>query len=130
MVDQSKTVHEGERATGQPRAELRPAKLRRWRMFDEGETRTGRQDGVKDQEQEQEARIALERVRRDSETVGASSMARLGRRMGDHFGGKDAVGPDGAVDLVEVWGRRIGRSLSVVAFVLLSLWLASQLGYL
>ena len=28
---------------------------------------------------------------------------------------------------IEVWGRRIGRSLSVVGFVVLVYWLASQL---
>jgi hypothetical protein len=83
-------------------------------------------------DRDQEARDALERVRRDSEIAGTSSMARLSRRMGDHFGGKDAVGagPDGATDPAEIWGRRIGRSLSVVAFVLLSLWLAHQLDFL
>jgi tetrahydromethanopterin S-methyltransferase subunit G len=85
---------------------------------------------VTDREQEnaeREAREALDRVRRDSETVGSSSMARLGRRLGDHLGGRDAVGEDGKADPIELWGRRIGRSLSIVAFVVLSLWLAYQL---
>jgi hypothetical protein len=83
-------------------------------------------------DREQEAREALDRVRRDSEVAGTSSMARLGRRVGNHFGGKDAIGAkdDGGTDPIEVWGRRIGRSLSLVAFVLLSLWLAYQLGFL
>ena len=83
-------------------------------------------------DREQDAREALERVRRDSEVAGTSSVARLGRRVGDHFGGKDAVGAgeDGATDPAEIWGRRIGRSLSLVAFVALSVWLAYQLGFL
>ncbi len=83
-------------------------------------------------DREQEAREALERVRRDSEVAGTSSVARLGRRVGDHFGAKDAVGAgeDGATDPIEIWGRRIGRSLSLVAFVALSVWLAYQLGFL
>jgi hypothetical protein len=88
-------------------------------------------DGPSGQEREtRDAREALERVRRDSDTLGSSSMARLGRRMGSHFSGEDAVGPDGRVDPIELWGRRIGRGLSVIAFVLLSLWLAHQLGFL
>lgn len=80
---------------------------------------------------ERDAREALERVRRDSETVGGSSMARMTRRVGDHFAGRDAVGTgeDGATDPAELWGRRIGRGLSVVGFVVLSLWLAAQLGF-
>jgi hypothetical protein len=36
----------------------------------------------------------------------------------------------GGTDPMELWGRRIGRALSVVAFVVLSLWLLSQLGML
>jgi hypothetical protein len=76
---------------------------------------------------QREAREALDRVRQDSETVGSSSMARLGRRLGDHLGGQDAIGEDGSTDPIELWGRRIGRSLSILAFVALSLWLAYQL---
>ena len=85
-----------------------------------------------DAEREKEARDALERVRRDSQTIGSSSLAQLGRRMGDHFGGRDAIGEGegGATDPIELWGRRIGRFLSVIAFVLLSLWLAHQLGFI
>jgi hypothetical protein len=50
--------------------------------------------------------------------------------MGDHFAGRDAVGEaeGGGTDPVELWGRRIGRALSVVGFVVLALWLAFQLG--
>jgi hypothetical protein len=83
-------------------------------------------------DREQESREALERVRRESETVGASSLSRAGRRMGDHFGGRDAVGEaeGGGTDRIELWGRRIGRSLSLVGVVVLSLWLAAQLGWI
>lgn len=78
---------------------------------------------------EQESREALERVKRDSETLGSSSLNRISRRMTDHFSGNDAVGraENGETDPIEVWGRRIGRSLSVVGFVVLVYWLASQL---
>jgi hypothetical protein len=80
-------------------------------------------------DQEREAREALERVRRDSETVGSSALARMGNRARDHFGGRDAVGTgeDGGTDPVELWGRRIGRALSLVGVVILALWLLVQL---
>jgi hypothetical protein len=80
------------------------------------------------EDRDREADEALRRVRRDSETIGSSSLARMGRRMGDHLSGRDAVGEaEGATDPVELWGRRIGRVLSVIGFVVLSLWLAVQL---
>ena len=83
-------------------------------------------------DRDREAREALERVQRDSETLGSSALARMGRRAGDHFGGKDAVGSaeGGRTDPVELWGRRIGRSLSLVGVVILGLWLLVQLDIL
>ncbi len=85
---------------------------------------------MQDDHRERQAREALDRVARDSETVGSSSIARAGRRMGDHFAGRDAVGAaeGGGTDPVELWGRRIGRALSLVGVVVLALWLAAQLG--
>lgn len=78
---------------------------------------------------ERESREALERVKRDSETLGSSSLNRMSRRMSDHLTGRDAVGAaeDGGTDPIELWGRRIGRSLSVVGFIVLVYWLAVQL---
>ena len=83
------------------------------------------------QEREREAREALERVRRDSETIGSSSLARAGQHLGDHFSGRDAVGEaeGGGTDPVEVWGRRIGRGLSLVGVVVLTVLLGRQLGW-
>lgn len=80
-------------------------------------------------DREQEARDALERVRRDSETIGGSSLARATRRLGDHFSGQDAAGenPAGETDPMEVWGRRIGRGLSLIGVVGLTYWLGLQL---
>ena len=88
-----------------------------------------RSRSLREQDRETEARTALERAARDSETVGASSLARLGRRVGDHFGGRDAIGAgqDGSTDPIEVWGRRIGRALSLAAVVALAWWLGVQL---
>jgi hypothetical protein len=77
-----------------------------------------------------EAREALERVQRDTETLGSSALARMGRRAGDHFGARDAVGASGETDPVELWGRRIGRALSLIGVVVLGLWLLVQLDIL
>jgi hypothetical protein len=86
---------------------------------------------VTPQDREREAREALERVRRDSETLGSSSLARAGQRVGDHFAGRDAVGAaeGGETDPMEVWGRRIGRGLSLVGVIVLTVWLGRQLGW-
>ncbi|CAA9358928.1 MAG: hypothetical protein AVDCRST_MAG90-2869 [uncultured Microvirga sp.] len=79
-------------------------------------------------DREQEARDALERVRRDSETIGGSSLARATRKLGAHFAGQDAEGDrSGETDPVEVWGRRIGRALSLLGVVGLTYWLGVQL---
>jgi hypothetical protein len=68
---------------------------------------------------EAEAKAALERVKRDSESLFGSSMGRAAQ----HFSGADA--PEG--DRVELWGRRIGRSLSLLGVVVLAWWLGHQL---
>lgn len=80
-----------------------------------------------DREREKQSREALERVARESETIGTSSLARVGRRLGDHFAGADAVGDAGGTDPVEIWGRRIGRALSLIGVVVLGYWLGAQL---
>ena len=79
-----------------------------------------------------EAREALERVQRDTETLGSSALARMGRRAGDHFGARDAVGTSegGETDPIELWGRRIGRALSLIGVVVLGFWLLVQLNIL
>jgi hypothetical protein len=68
---------------------------------------------------QREAKAALDRVKRDQEGIFSSSMA----RASDHFSGKDAP-PD---DNVELWGRRIGRTLSLIAVVVLGYTLGVQL---
>ena len=70
-----------------------------------------------------EVRRTLDRVNRDSETFGASSL----RRMSDHFAARDAAATGGGTDPIELWGRRIGRALSLIGVVVLSLWLLVQL---
>ncbi len=58
-----------------------------------------------------EAKATLERLKRDNGSLLGSSMS----RAADHFSGKDAP-PD---DKIELWGRRIGRSLSLIGVLLL-----------
>lgn len=72
---------------------------------------------------EEEARKTLERVAVDSELLGQSTMARTVNRARAHMAGDDAD-PD---DRVEVWGRRTGRALSAIAFVVLAIWLVGYL---
>ena len=83
-----------------------------------------------DSERAEEARRTLERVARESETAGTSSFARIGRRVGDHFAAREAQGatPE-ETDKAELWGRRIGRALSPIGFVVLVFWLGRQLGW-
>lgn len=72
---------------------------------------------------EEEARKTLERVAVDSEVVGQSTLARTADRARSHMAGADAD-PD---DKVEVWGRRVGRGLSLIAFLVLAVWLVGYL---
>jgi hypothetical protein len=81
-------------------------------------------------DRQEDAQRALEGAARDSEAFGASSLARTARRVGNDFGGQHALGKgDAGTDPVEVWGRRVGRALSVPAALLLVWWLGHQLGW-
>ena len=80
-------------------------------------------------EREREARETLVRVARDSETIGNSSLAVIGRRVGDHFAAKDAVDGAGSPDPAEVWGRRVGRALSLIGVVVLAYLVGAQLRF-
>jgi hypothetical protein len=83
---------------------------------------------VTDEERRREAREALDRVARDSETVGTSSLARVGQRLSAHFSAKDAIGEaGGGTDPAELWGRRIGRALSLIGVVVLAYIVGAQL---
>jgi hypothetical protein len=69
-----------------------------------------------------EAIETLDRLR-DRDTVADSALVRAARRTAAHFAGADAVGPDGTADPIELWGRRIGRTLGLLAVIGLSLYL-------
>jgi hypothetical protein len=83
---------------------------------------------VKDEESQEQSRQALERVARESETIGSSALARSARRVADHFAARDAIreSEGGAADPAELWGRRIGRALSLLGVILLTYWLGVQ----
>lgn len=76
-----------------------------------------------DTAREAEARRTLDRVATDSEVVGHSTLARTAERARAHMVADDAD----ADDRVEVWGRRTGRALSAIAFVMLAAWLITYL---
>jgi hypothetical protein len=59
----------------------------------------------------------LRRLSRESDLFGG--LAGATRRAGRHFSGTDA----GDDDRIEVWGKRIGRTLSLAAFLSLAVWL-------
>ncbi len=67
----------------------------------------------------------LKRIDRDAETIGTSALARTAQRAADHFAAKDAVreAGSGETDAIEVWGRRIGRSLSLIGVIVLAVYL-------
>jgi hypothetical protein len=60
---------------------------------------------------------SLDRLRHEGDSLFGSALAGAGRRAADHFSAKDATDP------VELWGRRIGRALSLAAFIALCVYL-------
>lgn len=76
-----------------------------------------------DEENAREAMRVLDRVSRESETLATSSLARIARQASDHMAGADADQHDPA----EVWGRRVGRSMGVVAAIVLLVMLIQWL---
>ncbi|HEX2216257.1 MAG TPA: hypothetical protein VHG27_06145 [Xanthobacteraceae bacterium] len=58
----------------------------------------------------------------DSQTFAGSSLAAAGRRAAQHFRGRDAD-EAGALDAAELWGRRIGRALSLAGCIALGVYL-------
>ena len=70
-------------------------------------------------ERAEEARRALRNVERDAETLGTSSFV----RVANHLTAKDAD----PQDMAELWGKRVARGLSLIAFVILAIWLVRYL---
>ncbi len=61
----------------------------------------------------------LKRVKQESETIGLSSMKRVTDDLAQHFRADDAEQNEWA----ELWGTRIGRTLGLIAFVILVVYL-------
>ncbi len=72
----------------------------------------------RDEAQRREALAAL-RTLSEPDTFATSALARAAQRASDHFAGKDA----GGEDRIELWGRRIGRALSLAGFIALAIYL-------
>jgi hypothetical protein len=68
----------------------------------------------RDEAQRREALAALRELS-ERESVVSSALA---RSAGDHFAAKDA-----GQDRIELWGRRIGRGLSLAGFIALAIYL-------
>lgn len=71
----------------------------------------------RDEAQRREALASL-RDLSERESFASSALARVARRAGSHFAAKDA-----GEDRVELWGRRIGRALSLAGFIALAIYL-------
>lgn len=67
----------------------------------------------------EESQKILDRVARESETVGTSSFVRTADRVRGHFNADDADHDKWA----EVWGTRIGRVLGILFFIGLVIYL-------
>jgi len=76
-----------------------------------------------DEAQRREALAAARDLKDDRTTFASSALGVAANRATDHFAARDAVDPDGEADAIELWGRRIGRALSLAAFIVLSLYL-------
>jgi hypothetical protein len=71
----------------------------------------------RDEARRREALETLDRLRRPGETIGSSVLAGAVRRAATHFSGADAP------DRIELWGRRIGRALSLIGAAGLAIYL-------
>ena len=72
----------------------------------------------RDEAQRREALRTLETLN-ERDTFVTSALARSAKRASDHFAARDAAGED----RIELWGRRIGRALSLAGLVALAIYL-------
>jgi hypothetical protein len=80
----------------------------------------------REEKQRREALASLKQLT-ERDTFATSALARTAQRATDHFAAKDAMAdaraPDGSVDRIELWGRRIGRGLSLLGLIVLAIFL-------
>lgn len=90
-------------------------------MSSSDDQRTSGTGTERDDARREKALADLARVSDGSEVVGTSAFSRTANRAARHFAGADAD-PE---DRIEVWGRRIGRTLGFgfLIFLAVYLWL-------
>jgi len=71
----------------------------------------------RDEAQRREALSSLKQLS-ERDTFATSTLARTAQRASDHFAARDA-----GEDRIELWGRRIGRGLSLVGLIVLAIYL-------
>lgn len=83
---------------------------------------TMEKDG-RNEETRRAALTDLQRLREEGAEIGGALSA-MAKRTASHFAGQDN-GLDGGTerDPIELWGKRIGRGLSLIGFVALAIYL-------
>jgi hypothetical protein len=80
----------------------------------------------REQAQRREALESLKQLG-ERDTFATSALARTAQRASDHFAARDVMTDartaDGSVDRIELWGRRIGRGLSLAGLIALAIFL-------
>jgi hypothetical protein len=80
----------------------------------------------REEKQRREALASLKQLT-ERDTFATSALARTAQRATDHFAAKDAMNDaraaDGSIDRIELWGRRIGRGLSLLGLIALAVFL-------
>jgi hypothetical protein len=79
----------------------------------------------REEKQRREALASLKQLT-ERDTFATSALARTAQRATDHFAARDAMdarAPDGSLDRIELWGRRIGRGLSLLGLIALAIFL-------
>jgi hypothetical protein len=78
---------------------------------------------ARDKVRRREAVETLDKLKGDRAPLAGSSLTDAARRAARHFAAADVIGPDGTRDPIELWGRRIGRGLSLLAVIALAIYL-------
>jgi hypothetical protein len=82
---------------------------------------TSQPEPDRDEARRRDSREALDRLAREDGAFLGSAL----RRAAAHFSASDAAGTgdDGRTDRIELWGRRIGRGLSLLGLIVLAIFL-------
>jgi ferric-dicitrate binding protein FerR (iron transport regulator) len=74
------------------------------------------------QARQRDALREIDRLNRPETVFGSARFADATKRIGDHFAAAEAP-REAPGDPIELWGRRIGRTLSAIVFVGLAIYL-------